>query len=542
MAKTIYNELDEMPSVLDVEPSPVGRRIEDEMVFDDGLEVNDVVPIEEPHSSAPRGGYEVPMIDKAFYAIATKREGYLAYFRQCPIGRLDLSYIEIFTIILFVFFNWLYLNTHIHDWTGFWSGSFKSFGKELGFLAQWNSALLFITPTRAVTFYSHVLGVSFERQIRYHRWVGRWVYSIILLHGLCFLYDDTKGQSHFWKIVEQKFFERTDIFYGVLSLLAYTVLIIVSLETVRAKMFEFFYRAHLVCGILFVVFGILHKKGDKMLSILIVPFIYYGLDLVYRLYNGFIAHSARADVYSVSDSTVKLVIRGGAKTLSYRPGQYVFLYIPYISLFESHPFSMASYPGDKDLVFFVKVSGAWTRKLFARHNKTLTVFMEGPYGQPSIQPLENYRHLLFVAGGIGITPIISLMRDYVHRSTAGDKSRHVTLIWALRDAQVFRSIQPLLEDLASVSSQITIHVHLSHIDRENPIANVDTKLNISNERPDIRAVIQTFKTNASRDMAKKAAVISCGPAELLSNVRKHSANLWSCFPLRVDLHEETFQL
>merc|ERR1712066_1213993 len=104
------------------------------------------------------------------------------------------------------------------------------------------------------------------------------------------------------------------------------------------------------------------------------------------------------------------------------------------------------------------------------------------------------------------------MRDYVHRSTAGDTSRHVTLIWALRDAQVFRALQPLLEDLASVSSQITIHVHLSHVDRENPITNVDTKLNISNERPDIRAVIQTFKTNASRDMAKKAAVVSCGPA------------------------------
>jgi hypothetical protein len=135
--------------------------------------------------------------------------------------------------------------------------------------------------------------------------------------------------------------------------------------------------------------------------------------------------------------------QGQGQALSHLMGQHCFVNIPSISLLEWHPFSISSAPCDSATTHHISVRGdvslslaptsaklQWTAKLYALANKLseptqqpscpfrfspsapslagLQVNIEGPYGLPPA--FERYSHVLFVGGGIGITPLHSCLR------------------------------------------------------------------------------------------------------------------------------------
>lgn len=60
------------------------------------------------------------------------------------------------------------------------------------------------------------------------------------------------------------------------------------------------------------------------------------------------------------------------KAFDYKPGMYVFLNIPCLSVFEWHPFSLTSSPHDEFISVHVRSAGDWTTNLFE-------LFSESPY-------------------------------------------------------------------------------------------------------------------------------------------------------------------
>merc|ERR1719361_3112248 len=89
--------------------------------------------------------------------------------------------------------------------------------------------------------------------------------------------------------------------------------------------------------------------------------------------------------------------------------QYVFINIPSIDPLQWHPFSISNPLHHSSTVFFIKNMGnGWTKRLnemaaTLRSIDHLTVAVEGPYGMTL--DFENYRHIVLVAGGVGITPM-----------------------------------------------------------------------------------------------------------------------------------------
>ena len=125
-----------------------------------------------------------------------------------------------------------------------------------------------------------------------------------------------------------------------------------------------------------------------------------------------------------------LVLRPrGHEGLSFQSGQFAWLTLR-ISPFRmrEHPFSMASSAEKLDcLEFGIKSVGDFTSRIKDVESGTVA-YLDGPYGVFTIDRYWDSAGFVMIAGGIGITPIMSMLR------TAADRKddRPFLLIYASR--------------------------------------------------------------------------------------------------------------
>lgn len=122
-------------------------------------------------------------------------------------------------------------------------------------------------------------------------------------------------------------------------------------------------------------------------------------------------HYKVAAANALNPSTLELTLAHDGRKLSHRAGQFAFICLPSTQgLAESHPFTISSAPHEPNLRFSIKACGDWTKQLHKTAKVGMTVKVEGPYGH------MNYKHVnsgqIWIAGGIGITPFLSWVRDF----------------------------------------------------------------------------------------------------------------------------------
>jgi predicted ferric reductase len=109
------------------------------------------------------------------------------------------------------------------------------------------------------------------------------------------------------------------------------------------------------------------------------------------------------------------------------PGQFAFFsFKREMQKFQEHPFTISSSPDDSYLSITVKELGDFT-KTIAQMNVNDPVLVEGPFGRLSYMFHPDELETVFIVGGIGITPIISMLK-YM---SAHDSNRKVLLIWGM---------------------------------------------------------------------------------------------------------------
>lgn len=118
-----------------------------------------------------------------------------------------------------------------------------------------------------------------------------------------------------------------------------------------------------------------------------------------------------------------------------------------VSFFENHPFTIASLCSDdfpsvygeqyRDMVLVFRPFGGFTKKVLEsalEHGPwhTYRAFLDGPYGGMR-RSLDSFDHVVMIAGGSGITAIVSQLLDLIKRMRDGKAvTKTVQLVWALK--------------------------------------------------------------------------------------------------------------
>jgi len=188
------------------------------------------------------------------------------------------------------------------------------------------------------------------------------------------------------------------------------------------------------------------------------------------------------------------------------PGQFAFItpISPRVKK-EEHPFSIASSPARPEtLQFIIRACGDWTDTA-GRLQPGDAIILDGPYGLFSHLANPPAAALVMIAGGIGITPLLSMLR---YMADTGDR-RRVLLIWSNRTREEIIFPDEFRELTRKLPSLEVVH-HLSR----------GTKEKLSPGRLNLQQ-LQSYLHGRDR----KADVYLCGPAGMMKEVKGILRNL-----------------
>ncbi|WP_328334892.1 ferric reductase-like transmembrane domain-containing protein [Kribbella sp. NBC_00382] len=157
-------------------------------------------------------------------------------------------------------------------------------------------------------------------------------------------------------------------------------------------------------------------------------------------------------VRPVPGDGITLVIRAYHHAgLPFEAGQFAWLKIgstPFV--FEEHPFSIASTAEHPErMEFTIKALGDFTELLSALRPGR-RVFLDGPYGGFTIEGLDAAPGFVLIAAGVGITPLLSMLRTLADRD---DRRRHRLFVAARTEDQLM-----LRPEIAGLRTRLNLKV------------------------------------------------------------------------------------
>ena len=173
---------------------------------------------------------------------------------------------------------------------------------------------------------------------------------------------------------------------------------------------------------IFFIFGYLHAltiphplHAFIAINWVQIFFIIGTLSYLYtEVFGGFLKKFRPYTVEAVkhpNNSTTEVTLRAKKEPIRrQRAGQFLFVRFPgNKTLNESHPFTISSAPAEDVLRLTIKASGNFTRDLFRELTAGTAAVIEGAYGMFDYK--TGGKKQVWVAGGIGVTPFLSFVRD-----------------------------------------------------------------------------------------------------------------------------------
>ena len=116
------------------------------------------------------------------------------------------------------------------------------------------------------------------------------------------------------------------------------------------------------------------------------------------------------EVNSLKGGIAELTLRPIKNKLKFKAGQFAFFSFPSFNKREYHPFTISSHPNDHNIRVTIKGLGDYTNDIGEYIQIGEKALVEGPYGHFHADYIHD-REQVWIAGGIGITPFLSLAKD-----------------------------------------------------------------------------------------------------------------------------------
>lgn len=217
--------------------------------------------------------------------------------------------------------------------------------------------------------------------------------------------------------------------YGHVAGVSLIILAIFSSKPIRQRYYELFVKVHTIGYLLVVIFVALHRPDLSKPVIWIVFFVvacYFLSRLVRGVQMVYNSHRNSATIIPLEGAT-KLVL---AKTLPARPGDHIFVTIPAIRLFESHPFTISDLDSTQLRVRRREGFTSALHEYAKQHPGTkLRVLIEGPFGTG--HDVKNFDKVILTAGGVGATYMFAVALDVV-RQKEWNCNKQVEMIWVIK--------------------------------------------------------------------------------------------------------------
>ncbi|KAF2869647.1 ferric reductase NAD binding domain-containing protein [Massariosphaeria phaeospora] len=450
---------------------------------------------------------------------------------------------------------------------------------------------------------SLVTGLPYQSFNFLHRWLGYIIFAQSALHtvGWCVvelrLYQPQPSVGVEW--IKQLY-----MVWGVVAMILLTLMVVLSTPWgIRLTGYEFFRKAHYVLAMLYI--GACWGHWAQLKVFLLPSLLVWFLDRAIRLVRTALLHynflpsghmgfrCATASVSFFPDAPHGDMVRLDFEHPhdAWAVGQHFYLTFPESSVWQSHPFTPLSRPvfnadaQHHSYVFRAKkgetkrIAALSARRALKSTVKeapdgsapaaaaTLSVVLNGPYGEATTRALPPSTNVLCIAGGTGITYVLPVLLDLAARPPTRD--RRITLVWVVRHARDLEWVAPELAVLKreARTSGLRVHIYVTRATEDSgsdgstvsagtgpshsvsaPVSGFDEKAPAAKEditssslssstsssalsvhgtskaaldhvqnRPDLQAVVQQFVEGTVRG---RTQVFASGPGEMISELRR----------------------
>ncbi|MCJ1483269.1 hypothetical protein MMC06_003436 [Schaereria dolodes] len=423
-----------------------------------------------------------------------------------------------------------------------------------GHLATVNMVGLFLLVGRNNPLIS-ILRVSFDTFNLFHRWIGRIVVVEAIAHTLAWAVNLHAAEGY--QGLQERLRSSHFLQYGLLGTVAMLIILLQSPSVIRHAFYETFLHVHQILAFTALLGVYIHAYSASLPQLPYVCLIIsiWIFDRTMRwariIYRNISFRGCTKVIVEVLPAEACRVTFELQRPWNYTPGCHVYVYLPSISLWMSHPFSIAwseerptpylSLESDKlpstisdldcplptrtttSISLVISKRTGMTASLYEKASASptgilnLTGFVEGPYG--GLESLHSYGTVLLFAGGVGITHQISHIRDLlsgIHENTIA--TRKITLVWSVRTTEQLEWVRPWMDEILGMPGRreyLKVLVFVTKPRSAREVVSPSTTVQMFPGRANAKVLVE----KEMRDRVGAMAVTVCGPGAFADDVR-----------------------
>lgn len=323
-----------------------------------------------------------------------------------------------------------------------------------------NLTILFMAFSMILSMKLHILdkqlsGLTISYKV--HAFIGSLAFLVMIAHPLLLVINALPNVHTAFSYVF--FGTRTAANFGIAAV--YTTIFAFTFMTFLKIPYQHWLTTHRLLGISFLL-GSIHAflapsnlLRFPPLTIWMSMWILLGVSasfysaFLYKLLGHHLKHTI-TQLEHIGD-VLNVTLTPTQKSLEYLPGQFIYARFNNKQINnELHPFSLASTPHEHPIRLSIKKLGDYTKKIQDVLQTNDTVDIYGPFGNFGEAYIHPTTDMIWVAGGVGITPFLSMMRaEYIQPT-----DKKILFYYSLNkpeEAIFHPEIQGLNEKLPNVS-------------------------------------------------------------------------------------------